>query len=394
MSSSGLKLEKFQIPQEEIKRATKNFSSETGIGDGGFGMVYRGELSERWQNRTAAIKRLGQKSYQEKDKFQHELKLVYRFHHQNIIPFLGYCDEGLRNTPNSQVYIKVVGTDFYLDPIYRESGILRKESDVYSFGVVLFEMLSGTLAYRERSFGDGEEQYLISRVRQLVHRYSVDRLNELIDPHIKDHIDTRSSDLFKEIAYQCISLDVQKRPTMDMIIKSIKDALNIQVVLLPCYISFRRQHTKLESSTAITTPMASGARVFNGCRSLFAAAKSATPKPTAPTTAAKKKSTVKKSTEKPAKKPKQPSTLKPVGILKPSPISPALGDFLGGVSESPRTEAVKKIWEYIKLHELQNPTNKKEIICDEKLKTIFDGRDRVGFLEIAKLLAPHFVKTS
>ncbi|KAL9993901.1 putative transcription regulator SWI/SNF-BAF60b family [Helianthus debilis subsp. tardiflorus] len=41
-----------------------------------------------------------------------------------------------------------------------------------------------------------------------------------------------------------------------------------------------------------------------------------------------------------------------------------------------------------------NPTNKKEIICDEKLKTIFDGKDRVGFLEIAKLLAPHFVKTA
>ncbi|XP_024983558.1 upstream activation factor subunit UAF30-like [Cynara cardunculus var. scolymus] len=164
---------------------------------------------------------------------------------------------------------------------------------------------------------------------------------------------------------------------------------------------FRRQHTKLESSTAIIVPMASAARVFNGCRSLCAAAKSATPKTTATaattTTAAKKKSTVKKSAEKPAKKLKQPSTeriVKPVGILKPSPISPALGDFLGGVSESPRTEAVKKIWEYIKLHELQNPTNKKEIICDEKLKTIFDGRDRVGFLEIAKLLAPHFVKTS
>ncbi|KAI3739442.1 hypothetical protein L2E82_29846 [Cichorium intybus] len=146
--------------------------------------------------------------------------------------------------------------------------------------------------------------------------------------------------------------------------------------------------------------MASGARVFNGCRSLFAAAKSATPKPTATaattTTAAKKKTTVKKSTEKPAKKPKPASAekpLKPLGILKPTPISPALGNFLG-VSESARTDAVKKIWQYIKLHELQNPTNKREIICDEKLKTIFDGRDKVGFLEIAKLLAPHFVKTT
>ncbi|KAJ0810112.1 putative transcription regulator SWI/SNF-BAF60b family [Helianthus annuus] len=141
-----------------------------------------------------------------------------------------------------------------------------------------------------------------------------------------------------------------------------------------------------------TPKMASSARVFNGCRTLFAAAKSATPKPTT-TAAANKKSTVKKTTEK---KPKQPSAdkpVKPAGILKPSPISPALAQFLG-VSESARTDAVKKIWEYIKSNELQNPTNKKEIICDEKLKTIFDGKDRVGFLEIAKLLAPHFVKTA
>ena len=42
---------------------------------------------------------------------------------------------------------------------------------------------------------------------------------------------------------------------------------------------------------------------------------------------------------------------------------------------------------------VQNPMNKREIICDEKLKTIFEGKDKVGFLEIAKLLAPHFVKT-
>ncbi|KAI3826886.1 hypothetical protein L1987_00946 [Smallanthus sonchifolius] len=146
--------------------------------------------------------------------------------------------------------------------------------------------------------------------------------------------------------------------------------------------------------------MASTARVFNGCRTLFAAAKSATPKSTATaattTAASKKKSSMKKSAEKTVKKPKQPSAekpVKPIGILKPSPISPALAHFLG-VSESARTDAVKKIWEYIKSNELQNPTNKKEIICDEKLKTIFDGKDRVGFLEIAKLLAPHFVKTA
>ena len=40
---------------------------------------------------------------------------------------------------------------------------------------------------------------------------------------------------------------------------------------------------------------------------------------------------------------------------------------------------------------LQDPQDKKVIVCDEKLKKIFAGKDRVGFLEIAKLIGPHFL---
>jgi chromatin remodeling complex protein RSC6 len=40
----------------------------------------------------------------------------------------------------------------------------------------------------------------------------------------------------------------------------------------------------------------------------------------------------------------------------------------------------------------QDPNDKKIIICDDKLKKIFGGRDRVGFLEISGLLNPHFQK--
>ncbi|KAG6472863.1 hypothetical protein ZIOFF_070341 [Zingiber officinale] len=40
----------------------------------------------------------------------------------------------------------------------------------------------------------------------------------------------------------------------------------------------------------------------------------------------------------------------------------------------------------------ENPKNKQEIRCDEKLKTIFDGKDKVGMLEMGKLLNPHFLK--
>ncbi|KAL8027623.1 hypothetical protein ABFX02_14G107900 [Erythranthe guttata] len=82
----------------------------------------------------------------------------------------------------------------------------------------------------------------------------------------------------------------------------------------------------------------------------------------------------------------------PRGIMKPRPVSPEMQAFLGGMSEIPRTQALKEIWAYIKLHNLQDPADKKVIVCDDKLKTIFAGKDRVGFLEIAGLISPHFLK--
>ncbi|CAA6653541.1 unnamed protein product [Spirodela intermedia] len=79
------------------------------------------------------------------------------------------------------------------------------------------------------------------------------------------------------------------------------------------------------------------------------------------------------------------------GITKPRPISPELQELLG-VPEIPRTQALKLIWAYIKEKNLQDPENKKIIVCDGRLKKIFGGRDRVGFLEISGLLNPHFIK--
>ncbi|KAF8021017.1 hypothetical protein BT93_G1431 [Corymbia citriodora subsp. variegata] len=80
----------------------------------------------------------------------------------------------------------------------------------------------------------------------------------------------------------------------------------------------------------------------------------------------------------------------PRGITKPRPVSPEMQAVVG-VPEIPRTQALKQIWAYIKENNLQDPENKKVIICDEKLKKIFGGKDRVGFLEIAGLISPHFL---
>ena len=60
-----------------------------------------------------------------------------------------------------------------------------------------------------------------------------------------------------------------------------------------------------------------------------------------------------------------------------------------GAGGMPRTEVTKKIWAYIKQHNLQNPANKREILADAKLKPVFDGKDKVSMFEMNKHLAKH-----
>ncbi|KAM3342738.1 upstream activation factor subunit spp27 isoform X1 [Capsicum galapagoense] len=90
--------------------------------------------------------------------------------------------------------------------------------------------------------------------------------------------------------------------------------------------------------------------------------------------------------------PKRKEKRKNSGILAPLQLSDALIKFLGtGESELPRSNVVKRIWEYIKQNDLQDPSDKRKIICDEKLKELFHVDTFTGF-GVTKLLTPHFIK--
>ncbi|KAL5099320.1 hypothetical protein RYX36_003647 [Vicia faba] len=79
------------------------------------------------------------------------------------------------------------------------------------------------------------------------------------------------------------------------------------------------------------------------------------------------------------------------GLLVPLQLSDALAKFLGE-SELSRSEVIKRMWDYIKGNNLQDPSNKRQIICDEKLKELF-GVDSFNGFTVTKLLVPHFIKT-
>ncbi len=54
-----------------------------------------------------------------------------------------------------------------------------------------------------------------------------------------------------------------------------------------------------------------------------------------------------------------------------------------------RSEVVKKLWEYIKKNDLQDPKNKRNIVADAKLKTVFGGKAVVNMFEMTKLVSKH-----
>lgn len=75
-------------------------------------------------------------------------------------------------------------------------------------------------------------------------------------------------------------------------------------------------------------------------------------------------------------------------LTKPLNLSADL-EAVVGTGPLPRTEVVKKLWEYIKKNNLQNPANKRNILADDKLKVVFGGKGEVTMFEMTKLVSAH-----
>ncbi|KAH0894402.1 hypothetical protein HID58_056831 [Brassica napus] len=86
---SSIVSNKRSFTYEEVTVMTNNF--ERTLGEGGFGVVYHGNLNG---NEQVAVKVLSQSSAQGYKKFKTEVDLLLRVHHINLVSLVGYCDEG------------------------------------------------------------------------------------------------------------------------------------------------------------------------------------------------------------------------------------------------------------------------------------------------------------
>ena len=83
-------MESLLIGLNTLKVATRNFSSENKLGEGGFGPVYKGKL---FDGNEIAVKRLSKSSGQGLEELKTEVMLVAKLLHRNLVRLQGFCLE-------------------------------------------------------------------------------------------------------------------------------------------------------------------------------------------------------------------------------------------------------------------------------------------------------------
>ncbi|XP_076881462.1 uncharacterized protein LOC143529584 [Bidens hawaiensis] len=129
----------------------------------------------------------------------------------------------------------IAGTQVYLCPEYMRTGKLKRAVDIYSFGVVLFEILFGKLANDPIYIAENE-----SGIAHVARRHFEERtMHEMVDPKIMEEVDELTSTLHKgpnqdsikiysEIAYRCVAVTQDNRPTAKDILEELEKALSSQ----------------------------------------------------------------------------------------------------------------------------------------------------------------------
>ncbi|KAF6987396.1 hypothetical protein CFC21_005049 [Triticum aestivum] len=100
----------------------------------------------------------------------------------------------------------VIGDMNYMDPIYLQEGLLTQKNDVYSFGVMILELIS-----RRRAM-HSDNSSLVKNFLEALKKQK--KSSEFFDKEIAITEDLELLDCLAGMAMECLSLDVDQRPTM------------------------------------------------------------------------------------------------------------------------------------------------------------------------------------
>ncbi|XP_058750324.1 receptor-like serine/threonine-protein kinase ALE2 [Vicia villosa] len=104
----------------DLEKATNNFDSSRILGEGGFGLVYKGVLND---GRDVAVKVLKRDDQRGGREFLAEVEMLGRLHHRNLVKLIGICIEKRTRclvyelVPNGSVESHLHGADKESDPL-------------------------------------------------------------------------------------------------------------------------------------------------------------------------------------------------------------------------------------------------------------------------------------
>ncbi|KAK3031582.1 hypothetical protein RJ639_036381 [Escallonia herrerae] len=161
--------------------------------------------------------------------YLHKTDVIHRdVKTNNILLDDNFCvkvaDFGLsRLFPNDVSHVSTVpqGTPGYVDPEYHQCYQLTDKSDVYSFGVVLIELVSSMPAV-----DISRHRHEINLANLAINRIQRGAFNELIDSCLGFESDAtveRMTTCVAELAFRCLQLEKEMRPTMEDVLVALKD---------------------------------------------------------------------------------------------------------------------------------------------------------------------------
>ncbi|KAL8252315.1 hypothetical protein R6Q59_036008 [Mikania micrantha] len=235
----------------DLEKATRSFSPDLILGEGGFGKVFLGWVKEntlapskQGVGIAVAVKRLNKESIQGVAEWQAEVNFLGHLAHPNIIRLLGYCREELEHllvyeymsnksfdrflfsgdfglmrcgpeTGETHVSTRVMGTYGYMAPEYIATGHLTAKCDIYGLGMVLLESITGRRAMdAQRPKGQKSLVEWATRVGP--------NLKKIMDPRLNGKYPRHLASEYIAVALRCVANNPKDRPSGEEVLQSLE----------------------------------------------------------------------------------------------------------------------------------------------------------------------------